>query len=432
MAVQRILSWQINSINQERQEVLRSIDGAPSTVIATLSATDTEYIDTEDYPMTTGVTYQVASVATINGVEVKQVSTPVEEIVPTPTFTPFTAVIGGEYFALRTMKGATIVKLDGVELAPDEPYEDEPEDEVYDWYSSMTTVPGSIVTVSPKDSVSPLASIKIGGGISEVTEWCSLGHVASPGGTKSPVIFGQDIVSVPDYLPAEITNLTEMFYGATLFNDPNIVNWDLSNVTTLQSMFIITRAFNQPIGNWNVSKVTDLSKMFYDSPVFNQDLSGWDVSNVTDMNQMFYKAVAFNQPLNTWNVGKVTDMGSMFAASGYDQPLDQWVFPELRDMSGMFNSAAFNQPIGNWDVSNVQYMSYLFAYTAKFNQPLPNWNLGKVWEGGMSGMFTENTIFNQDLSGWCVSLNRFEPNGWNTNGIISPENYPVWGTCPLG
>lgn len=74
MAVQRILSWQINSINQERQEVLRSVDGAPSTVIATLSATDTGYIDTEDYPMTTGVTYQIASVATINGVESHAVS----------------------------------------------------------------------------------------------------------------------------------------------------------------------------------------------------------------------------------------------------------------------------------------------------------------------------------------------------------------------
>ena len=78
MSVQRILSWQINSINQERQEVIRSIDGAPSTVVATLSATDTEYIDTEDYPMTTGVAYQVASVATINGVESRAVSETVE------------------------------------------------------------------------------------------------------------------------------------------------------------------------------------------------------------------------------------------------------------------------------------------------------------------------------------------------------------------
>ena len=78
MSVQRILSWQINSINQERQEVLRSIDGGPDTVIATLSATDTSYVDNEDFTMTTGVTYQVASIATINGVESRVVSETVE------------------------------------------------------------------------------------------------------------------------------------------------------------------------------------------------------------------------------------------------------------------------------------------------------------------------------------------------------------------
>ena len=78
MTVKRILNWTINSINQERQEVLRSIDGAPATVIATLSATDTTYVDNEDFAMTTGVAYQVASIATINGVESRVVSETVE------------------------------------------------------------------------------------------------------------------------------------------------------------------------------------------------------------------------------------------------------------------------------------------------------------------------------------------------------------------
>ena len=78
MTIKRILNWTINSINQERQEVLRSIDGGPDTVIATLSATDTSYVDNEDFAMTTGVAYQVASIATINGVESRVVSETVE------------------------------------------------------------------------------------------------------------------------------------------------------------------------------------------------------------------------------------------------------------------------------------------------------------------------------------------------------------------
>ena len=49
----------------------------------------------------------------------------------------------------------------------------------------------------------------------------------------------------------------------------------------------------------------------------------------------------------------------------------------------------------------------------------------------MGGMFNENVVFDQDLSGWCVSKNYYEPDFWNTNGIISPEHQPTWGTCPV-
>ena len=43
--------------------------------------------------------------------------------------------------------------------------------------------------------------------------------------------------------------------------------------------------FNQPIGDWDVSNVTDMQSMFsyaVDYPmIFNQDISSWDVGNVT-------------------------------------------------------------------------------------------------------------------------------------------------------
>ena len=46
---------------------------------------------------------------------------------------------------------------------------------------------------------------------------------------------------------------------------------------------------------------------------FNQPLNDWDVSNVTDMNSMFSDASSFNQPLNDWDVSNVTDMNWMFS-----------------------------------------------------------------------------------------------------------------------
>ena len=38
--------------------------------------------------------------------------------------------------------------------------------------------------------------------------------------------------------------------------------------------------------------------------------------------------------------------------------------------------------------------------------------------------------FNQDLSGWCVTLILSEPSNFALNSVLVPENKPVWGTCP--
>ena len=130
------------------------------------------------------------------------------------------------------------------------------------------------------------------------------------------------------------------------------------------------------------SNITDLGFMFQGAGGFNQDISMWDTSNVTNMNSMFYYASVFNQPIGSWNTSKVVDMTQMFG-----------------------NASSFNQPIGNWNVSNV---------------------------GIMQRMFSQAISFNQDLSQWCVGLVDTLPNSFNTNGVISGNYLPKWGTCPRG
>ena len=44
--------------------------------------------------------------------------------------------------------------------------------------------------------------------------------------------------------------------------------------------------------------------MFNRATSFNQPLNNWDVSKVTSMESMFWGATSFNQPLNNWNVSK--------------------------------------------------------------------------------------------------------------------------------
>ena len=41
---------------------------------------------------------------------------------------------------------------------------------------------------------------------------------------------------------------------------------------------------------------------------FNQDLNSWDVSNVTTMDRMFMNSHAFNGNISSWDVSSVTDI----------------------------------------------------------------------------------------------------------------------------
>jgi len=48
----------------------------------------------------------------------------------------------------------------------------------------------------------------------------------------------------------------------------------------------------------------------------------------------------------------------------------------------------------------------------------------------MSAMFYLATSFNQDLSGWCVSLIPSEPSLFDAGASAWALPRPVWGTCP--
>ena len=77
-----------------------------------------------------------------------------------------------------------------------------------------------------------------------------------------------------------------------------INNWNVSNVTNMDYLFLNAKSFNQPLNKWNVSNVTDMSYMFSGAKSFNQPLNDWNVSNVRDMEWMFRIATSFNQPLH--------------------------------------------------------------------------------------------------------------------------------------
>ena len=116
------------------------------------------------------------------------------------------------------------------------------------------------------------------------------------------------------------TVVDEAMLRAMVANEEDVTKVVTTKVTNMEVMFSYdTTSFNQPIGNWDVSNVTDMQSMFNGATSFNQPIGDWDVSNVTDMQSMFSYAVdypmIFNQDISSWDVGNVTNMADMFRAN---------------------------------------------------------------------------------------------------------------------
>ena len=93
-----------------------------------------------------------------------------------------------------------------------------------------------------------------------------------------------------------------------------IEDWDTSMITDMSDLFYGATAFNGDISQWNVSSATNLNSMFAEATEFNGDISQWDVSSVTNMNKMFNGATAFEQTL-CWDLTNVSEIDSMFDGS---------------------------------------------------------------------------------------------------------------------
>lgn len=143
----------------------------------------------------------------------------------------------------------------------------------------------------------------------------SVDHWGSNSGTTSAAGFflnAPNLVSVPERIPATVTDISNMFGGATSFNDPNISKWDVSNVTNMSNMFNGASSFNQPLNSWNVSKASNMFAMFKNATSFNQPLNNWNTGSVVNTSFMFNGAKSFTQDLAAWNTSSAQVMAYMF------------------------------------------------------------------------------------------------------------------------
>ena len=116
--------------------------------------------------------------------------------------------------------------------------------------------------------------------------------------------------------------------------DKNIANWDISNITELDSMFgnCILLSNLSPLSNWNTGKVQDMSYMFNNCTSLTNitPLSNWNTTSLT------------NNTVLIQNVGTVVDSGGTVGTSSQMQP---YPFP----MSGYTK---------HWEVTNTGDLKY--------------------------------------------------------------------------
>lgn len=237
-----------------------------------------------------------------------------------------------------------------------------------------------------------------------------------------------------------VSDLKEGVTNFKLFTDGGSINMREGSAGTNTTIDFLSFCEAVPRTNFSIQSYnftvpktlpanhTDLRDMFKGCNAFNQDLSEWDTSRVTDMSQMFYETSVFNGNITTWNTSQVTNFTRMFSSARvFNQDISNWDVSNALYMGGMFDIAlVFNQPIGNWDIAKVTSTQDMFKNAWEFNQDLSSWNVSNVQS--MDGMFFVAKAFNQDLSGWNVAHIPDEPVNFANLAAAWSEPKPVWGT----
>ena len=151
--------------------------------------------------------------------------------------------------------------------------------------------------------------------------------------------------------------------SSTIFH-LDLSSFDTSNVKSMDSIFIGSKATSIDLTSFDTSKVTNMNAMFYGSSVKTLNLSSFDTSNVTDMSFMFYATKIPSIDLSNFKTSKVTDMNAMFGWSSFNSlNLSNFNTSKVTNMNAMFgNCLATTLDLSSFDTSNVTNMASMFSF----------------------------------------------------------------------
>lgn len=188
------------------------------------------------------------------------------------------------------------------------------------------------------------------------------------------------LVSIDQWGTNSWTSMESAFWGCSNMNILATDAPDLSNVSSMSTMFRNCSSLNADLNSWDVSNVQSMIATFRNCDAFNSDLDNWNVSNVDNMRLLFTECLLFNGNITNWNTQLVDDFQSTFEnAPAFNQDISGWNTSSALTMQEMFkNATAFDQDLGMWDVSNVTNFVEMFnnatLSTANYDNLLIGWN----------------------------------------------------------
>lgn len=178
---------------------------------------------------------------------------------------------------------------------------------------------------------------------------------------------------------------------------------------------------------WDSSKSTSMDFNVTATGLFKIDFGDGNTLVSSTSGNRGYALPYSTQPFTVKVIGNVTNF-TLEKVPGLTEVSTFGDLPLTR-LDGICSNSTSLVSVPTKIPKTVTLLSSTFSGCTAFNSPnVKLWNTANVT--GMTNMFQNATTFNQDLSGWCVTLISTKPTGFDTGATAWTLPKPVWGTCP--
>ena len=235
-------------------------------------------------------------------------------------------------------------------------------------------------------------------------------------------------LNLSNFNTSNVTDMCRVFAGCRRLTSLNLSNFNTSNVSEMEGMFMdCTSLTSLNLSNFNTSNVTNMDGMFRDcSSLTTINLSNFHTYNVNYMRYMFSGCSSLTSlDLSIFNTSNVTSMTNMFSSCSSLTSLNLSNFntSNVTDMEAMFVncSSLISLILSNFNTSNVTTMRQMFYYCCNLtNLNLSNFNTANVndmrWMFKDCNRLTSLNLYNFDMSGLTIQ---------SFNGITNTGKYQM-------